>query len=79
MEPAGDAYPIDKIDVVIVPGVAFDRAGFRIGFGKGYYDRFLSRLRPETYTLGVAYHFQLLDDVGPLPHDWPLQKVITDN
>ena len=78
MEPRGSAYPLEQIEVVIVPGVAFDRSGYRLGFGQGYYDRFLPLLSPQTKLWGVAYHFQIVENIGHEVHDWPLQKIITN-
>lgn len=54
------------IDMVIVPGVAFDLTGNRLGYGKGCYDRFLPKLRPEVFKLGLAHQVQL---VRELPTD----------
>jgi 5-formyltetrahydrofolate cyclo-ligase len=53
------------IDLLIVPGIAFDKKGYRLGYGKGYYDRYLLEKRPQ-FVIGLAYNFQLL---WSLPHD----------
>jgi 5-formyltetrahydrofolate cyclo-ligase len=55
---------VSKIDLLVVPGIAFDKRGYRLGYGKGYYDRLLSGKR--TFSIGLAYSFQLLEN---LPHD----------
>jgi 5-formyltetrahydrofolate cyclo-ligase len=55
---------VSKIDLLLVPGIAFDKKGYRLGYGKGYYDRLLSGKR--TFSIGLAYSFQLLEN---LPHD----------
>lgn len=55
---------VSKIDLLVVPGIAFDKKGYRLGYGKGYYDRLLSGKR--TFSIGLAYSFQLLEN---LPHD----------
>ncbi len=63
MQPKKDCLrPVDlsDIDLVIVPGVAFDKQGNRLGRGKGYYDRFLKNLPPQTPTIGLAFSFQVL-------------------
>ena len=61
MEPVGPKYPLlDKIELVIVPGLAFDVDGHRLGRGLGFYDRFLSIL-PNTYTIGVAFEEQVFE------------------
>ncbi len=65
------------IDLVIVPGVAFDRRGGRIGFGKGYYDRFLYRL--DIPRIALAYSFQVLDEVPVQDHDVKVDRIITEN
>ena len=66
MEPAdGRAVDPTAIDVVVTPGVAFDRTGRRVGYGGGFYDRFLPRTRPDAFRLGVAFDLQLV--AGDLP------------
>lgn len=68
---------LESIDLVIVPGLAFDRAGNRLGRGHGYYDRFLSRLPKDVPTVGLAFDFQMLDDFPPLePHDLSVTTVL---
>ncbi len=65
-EPEGEAFTqLQLVDVAIVPGMAFDRAGHRLGRGRGYYDRFLGRI-PQAYKIGVCFNFQL---VGLVPVD----------
>lgn len=76
-EPDGDDLAdIDSIDLVIVPAVAYDRRGNRIGRGKGYYDRLLSR--SHAITIGVCYSFQLFDEFETEEHDIPVDFVVTD-
>ncbi|HWP96791.1 MAG TPA: 5-formyltetrahydrofolate cyclo-ligase [Syntrophomonadaceae bacterium] len=77
-EPVGDAYPLQKIEVVLVPGVAFDASGHRLGYGKGFYDRFLRQLAPSTFLCGVAYEFQVVDSIFPDQNDVPLHWVVTE-
>ncbi len=67
-----------QIDLVVVPGLGFDRQGARLGFGRGYYDRLLSRLRGETRRMGLAFECQLVDHLPLLPHDVPVHMVITE-
>ncbi|MDE6801404.1 MAG: 5-formyltetrahydrofolate cyclo-ligase [Muribaculaceae bacterium] len=76
-EPLGDeTTDIDDIDMIIVPAVAFDSEGNRVGRGRGYYDRLLSRAK--SVTVGVGYDFQLFDTIETEPHDVPLDIVITE-
>ena len=53
----------ERLDAVIVPGVAFDASGKRLGHGKGYYDDFLSKLDPKVLTIGLAFSHQILEDL----------------
>ncbi len=76
-----DAYirPIEprELDLVVVPGLAFDEAGNRLGRGMGYYDRFLSRLPERIPTIGLAFGFQIVEHFPPLePHDFSVTKVL---
>ncbi len=76
-EPTGDeTTDIGDIDLIIVPAVAFDSQGNRVGRGKGYYDRLLARAK--SVTIGVGYDFQLFDDIEAESHDIPLDIVITE-
>ncbi len=76
-EPTGDDVTDPRqMELVIVPAVAFDRAGNRVGRGKGYYDRLLSKT--NAYTVGVAYDFQLFDEINVDDHDIPVDMVITE-
>lgn len=72
--------PLDPqlIDLVIVPGVAFDRKGNRLGYGAGYYDRFLKTLKPGTVTIALAFSEQIVPDVYAEDHDLPVDMVVTD-
>ena len=63
--------------VIVVPGMAFDRQGHRLGRGKGYYDRFLSRI-PNIYKIGVCFSFQLIDNVPSEPTDILVDEVLSD-
>ena len=64
------------IDLVIVPGVAFDRRGNRLGRGKGYYDRFLRKLPDNTTSIGLAFDFQILPKVPATRRDVSVKRVI---
>jgi 5-formyltetrahydrofolate cyclo-ligase len=67
-----------EIDVVMVPGAAFDRRGGRLGRGKGYYDRLLPCLRADAPAVGVAFECQLLLEIPMLPTDVFMDQVITE-
>jgi 5-formyltetrahydrofolate cyclo-ligase len=69
----------DALDMVVVPGVAFDRSGGRLGHGKGYYDKLLVRIRPDAHIVAVAYECQLFPEVPMLPHDVRMHKVVTES
>ncbi|NLV97758.1 MAG: 5-formyltetrahydrofolate cyclo-ligase [Desulfovibrionales bacterium] len=66
-----------KLDIVVVPAIAFDRQGYRLGFGGGYYDRFLSRLMHTSTLIGLAYDFQIVEHLPQEPWDQPLDMIIT--
>ncbi len=70
--------PPEELECIIVPGVAFDREGYRLGFGQGYYDRFLARLGRNAVTVGLGYEWQVCRSVYPSSHDWPLDYVVTE-
>ena len=74
-EPQNHPYTGD-IDLIIVPGMAFDINGHRLGRGRGYYDRFLA-LHPQVYTIGLCFDFQLLPEVPSEPHDRIIDEIIT--
>ena len=67
-----------KIDVVIVPGVAFDPHGGRIGQGKGFYDRFLNSLGSRARFVALAYHCQIFSSIPVNPHDIQMDVVVTE-
>ena len=71
-------FPPEKIDLIVVPGLAFDESGYRIGYGGGYYDRFLARC-PQALSVGLAYEMQILESVSPAAWDIPVHHVITED
>ncbi|RMA93197.1 5-formyltetrahydrofolate cyclo-ligase [Hydrogenothermus marinus] len=75
LEPQGELFNPKDIDIVIVPAVAFDETGHRIGYGKGYYDRFLKKT--DALKIGVAYDFQVLDKFPTEHHDIPVDLIVT--
>lgn len=66
------------IDIVIVPAVAYDTNGYRLGYGGGYYDRFLDSLRDDCITIGIAFEIQIFDEVPKEDHDAQLDYIITE-
>ncbi len=69
-------HPLNNIDLIIVPGVAFDKSGYRLGYGGGYYDSLLT-IYPKP-SIGLSYECQLVDEVPCDPHDQPVDKIITE-
>lgn len=67
-----------RLDMVLVPGSVFDPGGNRLGYGGGYYDRFLSQEAPRALTVGLAFELQMVDSVPVQDHDIPLDLVITE-
>ena len=65
-----------KYDLVIVPGLAFDKANYRLGYGGGYYDNFLID-HPEAHKVGIFYPFQMIDSVPKEPHDVCLDLIVS--
>ena len=66
------------IDVVIVPGSVFDRRGGRLGYGGGYYDRFLVHAAPRATRVALAYELQVVDTLELQPHDQLMDRLITE-
>jgi 5-formyltetrahydrofolate cyclo-ligase len=69
--------PVEGFDMVVVPAVAFDKGGYRIGYGGGYYDRFL--LKTNALKVGLAFDFQVVDSLPREEHDLPVDKIVTEN
>ena len=75
---AAKKVDVAEIDMIIVPGVAFDRRGGRTGHGKGYYDKMLEHARPDTPLIALAFECQLFDEIPMQDHDVFMDKVITE-
>ena len=75
LEPQNEPYTGD-FDLIVVPGVAFDRNGNRLGRGRGYYDRFLSQ-HLDVKRIGICFDFQLVDEVPADPFDIRMDEVIS--
>lgn len=76
-EPEGPAVDVATLQAVIVPGVAFDPGGGRLGYGGGYYDRLLTRC-PAATRIGVAFAGQVVDEIPRSPHDQPVDVLVTE-
>jgi len=72
------AVALDAIDWVLVPGVAFDLHGHRIGYGGGYYDRLLPLLRKDARRVAGAFELQVVEQVPSAPHDLAVDAIITE-
>lgn len=81
LEPRGDAPSVDTqaIAAFVIPGLAFDRAGGRIGWGRGYYDATLALADAGALRIGIAFECQLVDEVPRDPHDALLHHVVTES
>jgi len=69
-------FPGENLSLVIVPGLAFNKKGNRLGRGKGYYDRFLSSIPSKVTSIGLAFDFQILPSIPSTPTDVSVDKVI---
>ena len=70
--------PLEEVDVILVPGLAFDARGARLGSGTGHYDRLLARMDLRTTRIGLGFGLQLIDAVPVEAHDQPVHAVVTD-
>ena len=70
-------FPTEHLQLIVVPGIAFDCHGYRLGYGKGFYDRFLTKC-PHAVTIGLAYQVQLVEDTFPQKWDVPVQHIFTE-
>jgi len=81
LEPKKEYYrlfPSENIDLIIVPGVAFDLSGNRIGRGFGYYDNFLRKVRSSTKIVALAFEMQIVKKIPNDKNDIPVHKIITE-
>ena len=76
MEPDEHCARVDTIDLVLVPGIAWDEQGHRIGYGQGYYDRYLVKLR--TTSVGLAYDFQVFEQIPHGINDFCVNMIVTE-
>ncbi|MGL4595594.1 MAG: 5-formyltetrahydrofolate cyclo-ligase [Thermoguttaceae bacterium] len=68
-----------EIDVMLVPGLAFDEQKFRLGRGHGFYDRFIAECRPDVRTISLAFDCQIVDSVPRENHDLPVSLIVTES
>lgn len=75
-----DLRPIDAktIDAVAAPGLGFDRRGYRLGYGGGFYDRLFTRTRPDCLRTGIGFHVQVVEAIPHTSHDRLLDVVLTE-
>ncbi len=73
-----DLLDMKDVDIFLVPGIVWDEAGYRIGFGGGYFDKLLARRRPDSLAIGLAYDFQVLPALHPDPWDQPVDLLVTE-
>jgi len=71
-------FDIENVDLVIVPGLVFDQNGHRIGYGYGYYDKVLKKLKNNAKKIGFAFEFQLVEKIPEERHDVPVDILITE-
>ncbi len=76
---AENMIPVEEIDLIVLPGVAFDRRGNRLGRGLAFYDSFLKKAHPRTGRVALAFENQIYDQIPSFGHDVPMNKVITEN
>ena len=69
---------IKDIDIVIVPAVAYDKNCYRLGYGGGFYDRFIKKLKDDAITIGIAFDFQVLNSIPKESHDAQLNYIVTE-
>ncbi len=74
----GPEIPAEELDLILTPGAAFDRQGYRLGYGGGFYDRLLERRRPGVPAIGLAFSEQLIDALPTEAHDQKLDGIVTD-
>ena len=75
-EPKKHCMKVSKIDLVLVPGIAWDERGHRLGYGKGYYDRYLANL--QTTSVGLAYDLQVLENIPHENNDFSVNLIVTE-
>jgi 5-formyltetrahydrofolate cyclo-ligase len=78
LEPTLAQHFLPPVQLLLVPGLAFDEDGYRIGYGRGFYDALLARLPEDVLTVGVGFEAQMHQPVPKDPHDWPVQALLSE-
>lgn len=79
LEPTGDSEKASGDDgLMVVPGIAFDKEHYRIGYGKGYYDRYLAA-HPDLFKIGIAFDVQIMEKVPSEEHDYKMDLIFTES
>ncbi len=80
-EPGADALkpiPLEQADAILVPGVAWDIRGNRVGYGGGFYDRAINSLRTDPIRVGLSYDFQIVNRIPATSYDTRVEKIVTE-
>ena len=79
LEPSGELFTnVNSIDLIVVPGVAFDKRGYRIGYGGGFYDIFMSKLKNHTSKVGIAFDLQVTEEISYESFDIKIDSLLTE-
>jgi 5-formyltetrahydrofolate cyclo-ligase len=70
--------PLEQAQVVLVPGVAWDLRGYRVGYGGGYYDRSMNSLHSDVFTIGLAYELQIVKQIPTTRYDRSVHRIVTE-
>lgn len=76
--PVPDNTDLVTVDALVIPMIGFDKLGFRLGYGSGYFDRTLAVMNPRPLAIGVAFEILRLEDLHPHTHDIPMDFVVTE-
>lgn len=76
--PVPDNTDLVTVDALIIPMIGFDKLGFRLGYGSGYFDRTLAAMNPRPLAIGIAFEILRLNDLHPHAHDIPMDFVVTE-
>lgn len=78
MEPRLAQHVLPPVQLLLVPGLAFDDDGHRLGYGRGFYDALLAKLSEEVLTVGVGFEAQMHHSIPVEPHDWPVMGLLSE-